>query len=347
MKKKFFAFFIAAAFILNAVGFVSADTRSVKKQVNPLLALLPASDAVISIDAKRFYNTALPQILSGNKEMLDDIYGEIDEMKRNTGIDVRQFENVAVGIAFNQISATDIDFEPVALARGSFNASSLAALAKYASNNNYREEKVGSRTVYIFSAKELIEKQKTIVKNSVIQKIFDHLLPRASGEVAVAAYDNNTLAFGKLERLKLMLTDEKSRVDAGLLAAVNRNPNAVMSFAAKFPNGISGFIKLSDDELGRNLNSIRRISGNVDVTAENVSVSVAAKTFDIPHAQGLYNNLTVLRDWGTGLLGSSKNANNKIYARLLENAKITRSGSEVLLDLLIAQSDVNLLIGAK
>jgi hypothetical protein len=36
-----------------------------------------------------------------------------------------------------------------------------------------------------------------------------------------------------------------------------------------------------------------------------------------------------------------------MYARMLENAKITRTGSEVLLNLLIAQNDINLLIGAK
>ena len=65
-------------------------------------------------------------------------------------------------------------------------------LAKFAAKDTYREEKIGSRTVYIFSPKELIEKNKSAVKSSFIQKILDNLLPRLNGEIAVTAYDNNT-----------------------------------------------------------------------------------------------------------------------------------------------------------
>lgn len=344
MKKRFFAFFILSVFILNAAGFVIADTKPVKKQPNALLALLPASDVVISLDGKRFFESALPQILSGNKEMLDALDAHADEFKTNTGIDIRQFEQIAVGATIKQISDTDTDIEPVALARGNFNANSLPALAKYASSDSYREEKIGNRTVYMFSPKKLIERQKTTVKNSVFQKIIDHLIPRGADEIAVTAYDANTLAFGKFERLTLMLTDAKSRVDANLLAAVNRNPNAVMSFAAKFPNGVSGFIKWGDVQ---NLNAIRRISGSLDVAGENVSISAAAKSFDVAHAEGLRQNLSDAREIGKVLLASSKNPQNKIYARLADSVKITRNGSEVLLDLLIVQSDIDLLIGAK
>lgn len=346
MKKKFFAFLIAATFIVNAVGFVSAGTRAVKKPANPLLALLPASDAVVSLDAKRFFTTAVPQIFSGNKEKLDEINAHAEEFKSATGIDPRQFEQIAVGATLKQTAPGKMDVEPVALVRGTFNASSLAALAKYASNNNYREEKIGARTVYIFSAKDLIEKKKAAVKPGGFEKIIEDLLPGASGEIALTAYDDKTLAFGKFQRLTEMLTGA-SRVAPGLLAAVNRNPNAVMSFAVDFPNGISGFIKLGDDELGRSLNSIRRVSGSIDVNAENVSISAAAKTLDVPSAQGLYDNLSELRNFGAGLLAGSKNPNNKVYGRLIESAKITRSGSQVLIDLVVAQSDLNQLAGAK
>lgn len=338
---------IAAALMSNFAALVTADSKSSKKQANALLALLPASDVVISMDGKRFFDTALPQILSGNKETLDEINAHAEDFKKNTGIDPRQFEQIAVGGAIKQNSADDIDIEPVALARGNFDANSLVALAKFASENNYREEKVGARTVYIFSPKKLIEKHRSTVKNPLMQKILNNLLPRFTHEIAITAYDANTLAFGRLERLKLMFTESKSRVSADLMAAVNRNPNAVMNFAASFPNGISGFVKLADDDLGNNLNSIRRISGSIDAAGENFVIAAAAKSVNLAGAQGLHTNLVVLRDFGVGLLGNSKNENNKLYARLIENAKITRNGTEVLLDLSILQSDVNLLLGAK
>ena len=93
MKHRFFAFFIVFTFVLNATGAAFADTKQVKTQ-NALLALLPASDAVVALDAKRFFNVALPQILSGNKEMMDEVNGKIDDFKAKTSIDIRQFEQI-------------------------------------------------------------------------------------------------------------------------------------------------------------------------------------------------------------------------------------------------------------
>lgn len=346
MKNRFFALFIAFTFILNAAGLTLADTKSSKNQ-NQLLALLPASDAVVALDAKRFFGVALPQILSGNKEMLDEINGKIDDFKAKTSIDIRQFEQIAVGVAGRQISATETDFEPVILARGNYTASSLLTLAKFASNGTYKEEKIGSRTVYIFSAKEIIEKNRPTSKSSLLQKILDKILPSLSGETAVTAYDNNTLAFGNLKRLRLMLTDSKSRVDANLLAQASRNPNAVMSFAANLPQGMSSLVDLDNDELGKNLDAIRHINGMMDVSGENTMVSFTAKTLEIKQAETLRQTMTDLCDLGRMLLGGSSGADKKAYARMLEGAKISQKGSEVMLDLQVPQSDINVLIGSK
>lgn len=345
MKHRFFALFIAFTFILNAVSVTFADTKSNK---NGLLTLLPASDAVVALDGKRFFGVALPQILSGNKEMLDEINGKIDDFKAKTSIDIRQFEQIAVGVASRQISATETDFEPIVLARGNFSASQLLTLAKFASNGTYKEEKIGDRTVYVFSAKEIIEKNKPVAKSSLIQKILDKILPHLAGETAITAYDNNTLAFGKIERLRLMLdSGGKSRVDANLLSLVNRNPNAVMSFAANLPKGLSSLIDLDNDELGKNLDAIRQINGMMDVSGENTMVSFTAKTLEVKQAQELSQTLTDLREVGKILLGSSKGADKKVYSRMLEGAKISQKGSEVIFDLQVAQTDINVLIGAK
>jgi hypothetical protein len=346
MKSKFFALFLACVFVLNGASIAFADTKSNKMQ-NQLLGLLPASDGVVSLDAKRFFGVALPQILSGNKPLLDEINGKMDDFKAKSGIDIRQFEQIAVGIASKQVSETDTDFEPVVLARGNFSANSLLTLAKYASNGTYKEEKIGGKTVYIFSAKELIEKNRPTSKSSMVQKLLDMILPGLSGETAVTAYDGNTLAFGKTERLRLMLTNTKSRVDAGLLSQVSRNPNAVMSFAMNLPNGMSSLFKLDNDELGKNLDAIRQINGMMDVSGENTLVSFAAKTTEIKQAEGLRANMSDLRELGKMLLGGSKSADKQVYVRMLENAKITSKGNEVMFDLQVPQSDINVLIGAK
>lgn len=345
MKHRFFALFIALTFILNAAGSAFADTKSSK---NELLALLPASDAVVALDAKRFFSVALPQILSGNKEMLDEINGKIDDFKAKTSIDIRQFEQIAVGVNARQVSATETNFEPIVLARGSFSASQLLTLAKFASSGIYKEEKIGDRTVYIFSAKEVIEKNRPAVKSSLVQKILDKILPIISGETAITVYDDKTLAFGSLKSLRMMLSGGgKSRADANLLSLVNRNPNAVMSFAANLPKGMSSIIALDNDELGKTLDAIRQINGMMDVSGENTIVSFTAKTLEVKQAQELSQTLTDLREVGKILLGSAKGADKKVYARMLEGTKITQKGSEVIFDLQVAQTDINVLIGAK
>ncbi|CAN5389921.1 hypothetical protein BH10ACI1_BH10ACI1_00120 [soil metagenome] len=345
MKTKIFALLAVFGFALNLAGATFAGNE--KKQTNELVALLPASDGVVTMDSKRFFATALPQILSGNKGMLDEIYEKIDEFKSNTGIDLRQFDQIAVGVAAKKISEKETDYESVALARGNFSADSLVKLAKFASGDKYREEKIGERTVYIFSPKEMIEKNKPTAKNAQLQKILDMMMPRLSGETAITVYDNKTLAFGTPDRLKLMLTESKSRVDTELVALVSRNLEAVMSFAGNMPNGMSGLIQLDDDELGQNIDSIRQIFGSMDVVGENTIVSITAKTSDVKHAEGLQKNISDLREVGKMILGSSKREDQKMYARLLENAKITRNGMEVSLNLQVSQSDMNMLIGTK
>lgn len=346
MKNRYFTFLLVFAFILNAVGFTFAQTKADKNQ-NQLLALLPASDIVLSLDAKRFFGTALPQILSGNKEMHDEINAKIEEFRINTSIDIRQFEQLAVGVASRQAAEGKTAFDPIVLARGAFSANSLLMLAKFASGGKHREEKIGGKNVYIFSAKEIIEKNRTTVKSSLVQRVLDTILPKLSNEIAVTAYDNNTLAFGTTERVRLMLTDGKSRVDKNLLALVNRNPNAVGSFAANLPNGLSSFFELDDDSLGQNLSAIRQINGMMNVAGENTQVSLTAKTAEIKSAESLYKYVTELQVAGAIILGSSKGADKKVYARMIENAKITRTGSEIMFELQVPQSDINILIGAK
>ena len=344
MKNKLFAFFLAFTFILNVTGFAFADTKSNKNQTNQLAALLPASDGVITVDVKRFFASALPQVLSGKKAMLDDINAKIDDFKAKTGIDARQFEQIAVGVTTKMVAPKNMDFDAVVLARGSFNANAIAATVKFASNGKFREEKIGDRVVYVFSPKDFADKNKpNTTQSGDAQKFFDNILGKLPQDFAVTVYDNSTLAFGSLGRVRETL-EAKARVNSQLLSLVNRKPASVVSFAANLPNGMSDFVSLGDDELGQNINSIRQVSGALDVVGENTLLSIVAKTADAKSAEGLQKNLTDLREVGKVLLGSSKGADKKVYARMLESAKISFKGDEVMLDLQVPQSDINVLV---
>jgi hypothetical protein len=59
-------------------------------------------------DIKRFLDSALPQMLSGNQPMLDEVRQAIDEAKAKTGIDVRQFETGIIKIGKYALPATQL-----------------------------------------------------------------------------------------------------------------------------------------------------------------------------------------------------------------------------------------------
>lgn len=347
MKKKIFSLFAASALVLSVAGLSLAATRhneSRAKQVNPLVALLPASDAVASIDSKEFISHALPRLFSANQPLLAQITGKLDELQQQTGIDLRQFEQVAAGFAIIPGAGKDVDFDPVIIARGDINAGALAAVAKLASNGTYRVEKISERTVYIFAAKALTKKNVQITANSWIAKAIDRAINGLEGEIALTSLDGNTLAFGSLSRVKQTL-DAKTHVGVELTSLLSKKPTAIMSFAAKTPNGMSKFLPLENDELGATIDSIRFLSGSMDMTEGNAVFQVMARTLKPEQAQSLLETLQGLQVVGKAFVGGSKAADKQVYARMIDSAKLARTGNEVNLDLLVPQSDIDILVG--
>lgn len=348
MKRRIFALLTVCAVILSTVcvGLAGPKDAKADKNTSQLLTLLPPSDAAITVDAKRFFGDALPQILSANQPLLADILGKFDEVKAATGIDFKQFQQIAIGVNTIKVSEKQYNFEPLILARGQYNAAGLVAIAKIASNGKYREEKIGDKTVYIFSAKEIIEQAKGKITNSMIVKILDKVLAGLSNELALTAYDNNTLALGSLARVREVF-ETKTRISGEVLGLVSRKPNAIVNFGMKVPNGLSQFIDLDNDELGKNLDAIRFLSGSMDVLDGNTAVSFSAKTVNAEQAKGLKETLDGLQALGKAILGGSKSPDKKVYGRMAENAKIAQLGNEVTLDLQVPQADINVIVGEK
>jgi hypothetical protein len=351
MIKKISALFLACAFLMNGFGMVFAapETKKSIAQTMTLAALLPASDGIVTVNMRRALSEALPQVLAANPTMLNRVLGTFDEIKTETGLDLRQFEQIAIGVSGKKISATDMTFEPIILARGTFNSGALLALAKVAAKGKYREDKIGGKTAYIFSAKQAVAQAKSQTANtkgSMFEKAIDKMFKGLSEEVAVTAYDTNTLAIGSVVRVRETF-DAKKRVGTDVLDLVNRKPNSIMSFGIKLPNGLAQFVDLDNDEIGKNLEAIRQISGSVDVGSGLATVSLAARTLEAAQAKTLQETLEGLQMIGKAFIGGGKGADKKVYARMIDNARISLSGNEVMLDLQVAQSDIDILIGAQ
>lgn len=347
MKFKNVVFLTLATLVLGLFAF-SFGRKTDAKTTAELAALLPASEIVVTFDAQKTLSTALPQILSANQEKLSEINAQIDEIKTRIGIDARQFEQVAVGMKTTQTGAQTTELDPFIFARGSFNSNQLIAAAKLFSKGKYAEEKIGNRTIYVFKIEpKPSASPSTPAKNSTMGKILNSVFKNLSREIAVTAYDDNTLAFGTTARVREAVGTQKTKVSQEILALANKNPNAILNFGGKMPKGLGAFLPLDNDEIGKTLDAINQVSGSLDVANGKSNLFVSAKTLKPEEAQQLYDTIDVLRSLGKVFLGGNKNADKQVYARMIENADITRTGTEVLFNLEVPQSDIDVIVGKK
>ncbi|HRI04437.1 MAG TPA: hypothetical protein PLL77_11905 [Pyrinomonadaceae bacterium] len=347
MKIRSIAAAVVAVLLVNTLAFAAVDTRknkAKKRQTSRLVTLLPASDGVAVFDAKRFLDDALPRVLSANQPMLGEIMAKINEMENRTGIDLRKFDQVAVGVAFKQISAKETDYEPILIAGGDINAGALVAVAKLASKGTYREEKIGERTVYVFALKDVVQKS-TKPTTSKVGGMIDDALKGLSKEIAVTSIDANTLAIGTLPRVRETL-EGKTHASADLTSLLSQKETAVMSFATRIPGGMSALLPLDNDEIGNNINSIQVMAGSLDVAASGTNLQVMARTAKADQAQSLKEMLDGLKMLGGAILGGSKRSDQQVYSRMIKNAKIASRANEVTLDLLVPQADIDILVAS-
>ncbi len=345
MKTRFIAFAAAACLLLNFVAFANVDTRkqrAKKRQITRLVSLLPASDGVAVIDSKRFFNDAMPQVLSANQPILGEITTKLTEIENRTGISLRKFDNVVVGVAMKEVKPKEVDFDTVAIASGDINAGALISIAKLASKGNYREEKINGRTVFVFTAKDVMQKTSQTTKSKTTD-MMNKALDGLTKEIAVSTLDNNTLVLGSFKRVTETL-EANTRVSSDLTTMLAQRAGSVMGFAIKTPNGTSKFLPLDNDELGKNVDSIRYLSGSVDVAAVGTSLQLTAQTVKPEQAEGLKSTLEGLQILGGAVLGGSKRTDQRVYARMIKAAKFGVRANEVTLDLLVPQADIDILI---
>ncbi len=173
--------------------------------------------------------------------------------------------------------------------------------------------------------------------------MIDQAMKGFTREVAVTAYDDNTLALGSLSRVRETL-ESKSHINQNILDLTNKNPNAMLSFGANMPNGASQFLPIDNDELGKNIESIKQMFGALDFNDGKATLSATAKTLKADDAQSLEETLLGLQMVGKALLGGSKKPDQQLYSRLLDNAVISRKTTEVSLNLAIPKNDVDALM---
>jgi hypothetical protein len=326
--------------------------------VNNPLAALPPSDGVISVDMQRLLNELLPRVLADSPTKLADVNARIDRAKTRTGIDIRKFERVAVGLHFLYPTETTVKIESVAIARGKFDAATMLAagieLAK--GKYTYREEAHGGKTIYIFDGKQLFgdvetpqvideQAKKSSKSAKAVDDLLDSVLNFKNGEIGIVALDANSLALGELAMVRATIdAGGRSRSNAGLIQLATKTPNAVIGFGSNVPPNVSKYIGVDSDEITRNLDAIKQVYGSITDTSGGYELQTIAVTETAAQAQQLSNMLEGVRDLGGFFAGSLSGEKGKLAKTALQNLKISKQANEVQMRIEMAQADVAMLV---
>jgi hypothetical protein len=296
-----------------------------------LLGSLPASDAIVQVDAQRLVRDVLPRALDQTK--LAAANAEMDKFKTETGLDPRSFESLAVGMRFSQLESGMTKVNTVALARGSFNAGAMVAAGRLASKGKYSEEKYNGATIYTFDLNEQV-------------KLFGLLNMRVS-RLGVTALNDHTLALGEPAMVRAAIDAGRAggaRVGAELVQLATRDPNAIVGFGANLPKFILSNLNVPNDEIARNLSGVRQVYGSVGANAAGFDSLLIARTENADQARSLSDTIYALKQFGPLLAGRLSGPKGKLAQNALDSLKVTAQGNELQLRLALAQTDLNSLI---
>ena len=162
----------------------------------------------------------------------------------------------------------------------------------------------------------------------------------------MSAYDSNTIAFGIPSRVRETVGNSP-RISNDVLGLLNRKPNSIINMGAKMPFGLSQFLPLDNDELGKDLDAIRQVQGSMDVNDGSTMFSLIAKTQDADQAESLEANLQAMQMVFSRILSGMKGNDKKVYGRTLGNMEISRESDEIIIDLAVPQTDIDVIIGKK
>ena len=304
------------------------------------LSSLPASDAVIYIDAQRLLTDSIPGLLVNSPKLLASVNQGIDQFKEKSGIDLRTFDSVAVGVRFNPLP-TGEDFKLVFLAQGRFDANAVldAALGAASRSGFYPQERqYDGRTLYVLSR----QKQEVERTEQTIDKPEE--APPNRHEMALAVVDANTFAFGNFESVRAALDISAERVSDELVQLATRTPGAIIGFSGNVPAFFKEQLAKDKETIARNFAAVRQVYGSINATATDAEISMTLRTENADQARHVNEAVNALKLL-VGLAPKKPAMGDmRPLPEIIKALTITNEGNEVLLNLKLTQADVASLV---
>jgi hypothetical protein len=288
---------------------------------------------VAHVKVKQLLNEAMPRILASNPAKLSDVNASIDRFKDRTGLDMRMFQEIGLGVKFTYPAEGVTRAQTVAVANGSFSSAAMVAAGRVASNGKYREEKYHDKTIYIFTIDESIR----------LLGMFDVRI----SELAAAPLDTNTLALGDQAGVRAAIDAGRGRknVNNELIALASRDPNAIIGFGGNISEQLVSNFDIGNAPIAADLKTLRQVYGSVSTTATDLELFLGARAVNASAAKSLGDTLEGLKQFGALLVGRLSGAKGVLAKSALANMKIVADANELQIRTSVAQAEVGPLLG--
>jgi hypothetical protein len=187
------------------------------------LSTLPEADTLIYLNPPRILNEAVPKLLPAKD--VEGMRKGFEDVKKNAGVDLTKIDYIVLAARFRK-PTSDLQFQApefMLVASGDFSAESLMGLARAASQGKLRDEKYGTKTLGLMTIEPIAKESE---KNPFLKSFT---------EVGIVSLNANTIAAGTPGYLRAAIDagDGKERISMDVLNSLVRDPNALISFAAK------------------------------------------------------------------------------------------------------------------
>ncbi|MCA1642252.1 MAG: hypothetical protein LC785_09955 [Acidobacteria bacterium] len=289
------------------------------------------------VDVKRLFNEGLPRAYANNPAELARVNGEIDKFRDRTGLDARQFSQLAFGVHYTQTASGATTMDAVAIARGTFNSGAFVGAGRLASNGKYQETKYGGKTIYVFSFDEQ-------VKLLGLFKV--HLT-----DLAVCALDANTLAIGKPSRVRQAVDAAagRGRVSSEIVGLAAHSPEAIIGLGGTLPASATRNIDFLSAEFSRSVASIRQFYGSVGATSEGFQMQTVFRTETAGAAKTLGDTVEGLRSFAPAAIGMFMKGDaekSRLLRSVVGATRVSTQGNELQISLALVETDLAALIQA-
>jgi hypothetical protein len=344
MDKRFQSRLTLAAVVLALMALVGSQlgqrvtantnaSSAARPAASAQLGALPASDFIIFVDTKRLVNDTLPNFLASDAELFARVNAKIDRFQKETGVDPRSFDSLAIGLRLDAISSGDPRF--VAVAHGDFVASQLIdtgfAAAQKKENIGRVEEQYEGKTIYVLTPPA--GRADNCTRNGKTEAC----------RMAVTALDSNTIALGDLESVRATVNLGMARVDQSLVDLATRNPNAVAGFAGNLPQGAARQFGIRNGRADKLAASVRQMYGSVSTVGTTAESVLALRTETAEQAREIadgLNGLKFIAKLGFGGRSGGSKEKAEAFSKLLKAVSVNVQGEEVEIKLNVTQTDI-------